>query len=68
MVVSNGLEALQGIIESQEQGRSRIQALRLFHDMFGMDSRSTIGREDLNGLLSSAFLASEHIHDISANE
>ena len=67
MVANDVLQSLQGIIESQEQGRSRIQALRLFHNMFGMDSSSTISTEDLRGLLSSAFLASEHIDEISAD-
>ena len=67
MVANDGLGSLQGIIESQEEGRSRIQALRLFHNMFGMDSSSTIGSGDLSALLSTAFLASEHIDEISAD-
>lgn len=68
MVVNDGPTALQEIIESWDQGRSRIQALRLFHNMFGMNSGSTISREDLRDLLSTALLASEHIDEISAGE
>ena len=67
MAVDHDLTSLKAVIDSQEQGRSRIQALRLFHNMFGMDSESTISREDLNNLLSSAFLASEHIEEIAAD-
>ena len=60
------LRSLQEIIESQEQGRSRIQALRLFSNIYGMDTGATITRDELRELLSSALLASEHIDEISA--
>ena len=67
MVVDKYPNSLQEIIQSQDEGRGRIQALRLFHDMFGMEPESTISREDLRNLLSSALLASEHIDEISAD-
>lgn len=66
MVVNDGPGSLQEIIESQEQGRSRIQALRLFSNIYGMDAGATITRDELRGLLSSALLVSEHIDEISA--
>ena len=44
MVVDNNPNSLQEIIQSQDEGRGRIQALRLFHDMFGMEPESTISR------------------------
>ena len=66
MVVDDGPRSLQEIIESQEQGRTRIQALRLFSNIYGMDAGATITRDELRGLLSSALLASEHIDEISA--
>ena len=66
MVVDDDLRSLQEIIESQEQGRSRIQALRLFSNIYGMDTGATITRDELRELLSSALLASEHIDEISA--
>ena len=66
MVVDEGPRSLQEIIESQEQGRSRIQALRLFSNIYGMDASATITRDELRGPLSSALLASEHIDEISA--
>ncbi len=66
MVVDDGPQSLQEIIESQEEGRSRIQALRLFSNIHGMDAGATITRDELRGLLSSAWLASEHIDEISA--
>ena len=67
MVSNDDLISLKAIIDSQQSGRTRIQALRLFQNLFGMDSESTISREDLNDLLSSAFLASEHIEELSAD-
>ena len=65
MVVENSPLSLQEVIESQEQGRSRIQALRLFGNINGMDAGATITRDELRGLLASALLASEHIDEIS---
>ena len=67
MATNADLVSLQTVLDSQEQGRSRIQALRLFHNMFGMDSESTISSDDLRSLLSSALLASEHIAEIVAD-
>lgn len=67
MVVEGKPISLQEVILSQDEGRSRIQALRLFHDIFGMDPGSTISRDELRDLLASALLASEHIDEIAAD-
>ena len=68
MVVDDQAAFLREIIESQEQGRSRIQALRLFSNIYGMDAGSTITRDELRDLLSSALLASEHIDQLTARD
>ena len=65
MVVDDGSMTPYDVIASQEEGRSRLQALRLFNDMFGLDPSSTLSRDELRDLLSSALLASEHIEETS---
>ena len=42
--------------------------MRLFSNMFGMDPKSTLSREELRDLLSSALLASEYIDEISVGD
>ena len=64
MAINAELLLLKEVVDSHEQGRGRIQAWRLFHDMFGMDSKSTITLEELRRLLSGAFLVSEHIEEV----
>jgi hypothetical protein len=64
MVLDDNIQAIKSIVDSEEQRKSRLQALRLFQDLFGMDSEATIGRDELNRLVSSAFLVGEHISEI----
>jgi len=64
MTVNDEIQALQSVADSEGQRKGQLQAFRLFHDLFGMDSESTIGRDELNSLLSSAFLLGEHISEI----
>ena len=64
MVNHDNLNSLKEIINSQEQGESRIQALRLFNGLFGMNPESTISRDSLSDVLSSAFMVSEYINEI----
>ena len=62
------ITSLEEIVRSQEQRKSQAQALRLFHNLYGMDPESTIRRDEFNELLSSAFLISEHIADICTED
>ena len=64
MVSDANLAAVRAIADSQDGEKSRIQTLRLFNDLFGMDPESTISRKELDATLSSAFLVSEHVSEL----
>ena len=68
MAVNDPLTSLEQLITSQQERKSRIQAIRLFRNMFGSDQTATMNRDDVNELLSSAFLISEHMTTLCANE
>ena len=63
----NQSSSLEAVIRSQERRKSQMQALRLFYNLYGMDTESTINLSDLNELLSSAFLMSEHVSAVCVN-